>query len=222
MHNFYEQYQFGSFQCIIKQLLDSVFCHILNNKGFSKCNQSTLIIPGITKTPSNNCLKFGSTQIIDGSAITNCRCSQLGCTEIVTFWLLTASLHQAMRWRSSVIFGWKFASTNQKKNLVQGSDVSIKWNFCARPSDVISRENRCWRRGMSAVFSGYYTHGVLGIGWNLSIEQCVSFFFSHLVILVHVRTDFFSPLMATLAAKRNTFKVRTRYVTNTDFRISFI
>ena len=54
MHNFYEQYQFGSFQCIIKQLLDSVFCHILNNKGFSKCNQSTLIIPGITKTPSNN------------------------------------------------------------------------------------------------------------------------------------------------------------------------
>ena len=139
---------------------------------------STLIIPGITKTPSNNCLKFGSTQIIDGSAITNCRCSQLGCTEIVTFWLLIASLHQAMRWRSSVIFGWKFASTNQEKNLVQGSDVSIKWNFCARPSDVISRENRCWRRGKSAVFSGYYTHGVLGIGWNLSIEQCVSFFFT--------------------------------------------
>ena len=97
MHNFYEQYQFGSFQKIIKQLLDSVFCYILNNKGLGKYYQSTLIIPGITKTPSNNFLKFGSTQIIDGSAITKCRCSQLGCTEIATFRLLTASLYQAMR-----------------------------------------------------------------------------------------------------------------------------
>ena len=97
MHDFYEQYQFSSFQCIIKQLLDSAFCYILNNKGLGKCYQSTLIIPGITKTPSNNCLKFGSTQIIDRSAITKCRCSQLGCTEIARLRLLTAGLHQAMR-----------------------------------------------------------------------------------------------------------------------------
>ena len=53
---------------IIKQLLDSRgFCDILNNQGLGKCYQprpsarlatltSTLIIPHITKTPSNNCL----------------------------------------------------------------------------------------------------------------------------------------------------------------------
>ena len=104
-------------QCIIStNNINSVpfFCYILNNKGLGKCYQSTLIIPGITKTPATNCLKFGSTQIIDGSAITKCRCSQLGCTEIARLRLLTDCLHQAMRWRSSIIFGWKFASTNQK------------------------------------------------------------------------------------------------------------
>ena len=53
---------------IIKQLLDSRgFCDILNNQGLGKCYQprpsarlvtltSTMIIPHITKTPSNNCL----------------------------------------------------------------------------------------------------------------------------------------------------------------------
>ena len=155
MHNFYEQYQFGSFQCIIKQLLDSVFCHILNNKGFSKCNQSTLIIPGITKTPSNNCLKFASTQIIDGSAITNCRCSQLGCTEIATFWLtLLCNFWLKIRFNQSEV-----------------KPSSGQWR-------VISRENRCWRRGMSAVFSGYYTHGVLGIGLNFEYWTMCFFFFT--------------------------------------------
>ena len=56
---------FSSKQCIIKQLLDSVFCNILNNQGTGKCYQprpsarlitvtSSLIIPDITKTSSNN------------------------------------------------------------------------------------------------------------------------------------------------------------------------
>ena len=35
-----------------------------------------------------------------------------------------------------------------------GSDASSVWNFCARFSDVISRENQLWRREVSAVFSG--------------------------------------------------------------------
>ena len=33
------------------------------------------------------------------------------------------------------------------------TDTSLEWNFCARFSDVTSREDRRWRREMSAVFS---------------------------------------------------------------------
>ena len=46
-------------------------------------------------------------------------------------------------------------TTNQKHYPDQGSDASLVWNFCARFSDVIQRENQCQRRRMSAVFSGY-------------------------------------------------------------------
>ena len=62
---------FSSKQCIIKQLLDSVFGYIVNNQGLGKCYQlrllarlitltSTLIIPGITKTSSNDFLLSAS------------------------------------------------------------------------------------------------------------------------------------------------------------------
>ena len=58
---------FSSKQCIIKQLLDSVFSDVLNNQGLGKCHHSqpsarlitltsTLIILDVTKTSSNNCL----------------------------------------------------------------------------------------------------------------------------------------------------------------------
>ena len=46
-------------QCIIKQLLDSVFVIYgrIDCKGFGKCNQpQPSIIANITKTSSNNCL----------------------------------------------------------------------------------------------------------------------------------------------------------------------
>ena len=59
---------FSSKQCIlIKQLLDEVFCDILNNQVLGKFYQpkpsawlitltSPLIIPDVTKTSSTNCL----------------------------------------------------------------------------------------------------------------------------------------------------------------------
>jgi len=48
------------------------------------------------------------------------------------------------------------ASTNQKYLIpALGSDTSSVWNFYARFSDVILRENQWWRREMSAVLSGY-------------------------------------------------------------------
>ena len=56
--------------------------------------------------------------------------------------------------RVVVLIGWKFASNNQKHYPDLGSDASSVWNFCACFSDVISRGNRWWRRGMLAVFSG--------------------------------------------------------------------
>ena len=37
------------------------------------------------------------------------------------------------------------------------SDTSSVWNFCARFSDDISRENQLWRSEISAVFSGEMT-----------------------------------------------------------------
>ena len=43
--------------------------------------------------------------------------------------------------------------TNQKHYLDLGSDMSSVWKVCARSWDVISRENQCWRREMSALFS---------------------------------------------------------------------
>ena len=45
--------------------------------------------------------------------------------------------------------------TNQKHDPDPGSDASSVWNFCARFSDVIWRENYWWRREMLAVFLGY-------------------------------------------------------------------
>ena len=47
-----------------------------------------------------------------------------------------------------------FKQSRQKHYPDLRSDVSSVWSFCARFSDVISRGNRCWRREMSAVFSG--------------------------------------------------------------------
>ena len=63
--------EIAGFDCIIKQLLDSVFGYIVNNQGLGKCYQprlsarlitltSTLIIPDITKTSSNNFLLSAS------------------------------------------------------------------------------------------------------------------------------------------------------------------
>ena len=40
-------------------------------------------------------------------------------------------------------------------NPALGNDASSVRNFCNRFSDVISRGNQCWRREMSADFSGY-------------------------------------------------------------------
>ena len=54
----------------------------------------------------------------------------------------------------SAVIGWKIASTNQKHYPDLGSDTSSVWNFCARFSDVISRENQWWRHEMTAVFTG--------------------------------------------------------------------
>ena len=49
----------------------------------------------------------------------------------------------------------RFASTNQKHYPDLGSDTSSVWNFCARFSDVISREISGGIAKLSAVFSGY-------------------------------------------------------------------
>ena len=57
----------------------------------------------------------------------------------------------------------KFASTNQKLYLYLGSEASSVWNFCARFSDVNSRENQWWRREMSAVYSGYGSLSLVGV-----------------------------------------------------------
>ena len=53
-----------------------------------------------------------------------------------------------------LLIGCSKFSNSQKYYPDLGSDVSSVWSFCARFSDVISRGNRCWRREMSAVFSG--------------------------------------------------------------------
>ena len=168
MHNFYEQYQFGSFQCIIKQLLDSVFCHILNNKGFSKCNQSTLIIPGITKTPSNNCLKFASTQIIDGSAITNCRCSQLGCTEIATFWLtLLCNFWLKIRFNQSEV---KPSSGQWRVNKMEFLRSSLGRHFAGKPL-LASRNVGCFLR---LLYAWSFGNRLKPEYWTM----CIFFFFT--------------------------------------------
>ena len=67
-------------------------------------------------------------------------------------------------------------TTNQKHSPDLGSDTLSVWNFCLRSSDVIWRENQ-WRRGMSAVFSGFLVH-VLVKGEKLKrnkITTAVSF-----------------------------------------------
>ena len=64
-------FEIAGFDRIIKQLLYSVFGYIVNNQGLGKCYQprlsarlitltSTLIIPDITKTSSNNFLLSAS------------------------------------------------------------------------------------------------------------------------------------------------------------------
>ena len=54
-----------------------------------------------------------------------------------------------------VVAPGKFASANQKHYPDLESDTSSVWNYCARFSDVISRETR-WGRERSAVFSGRF------------------------------------------------------------------
>ena len=44
--------------------------------------------------------------------------------------------------------------TNQKHYPVLGNNASPVRNFCSRCTGVISRRNQCWRREMSADFSG--------------------------------------------------------------------
>ena len=41
------------------------------------------------------------------------------------------------------------------------------WNFCARFSDVIWRENQWWRRQISAVFSGWVLFSISQMRINL-------------------------------------------------------
>ena len=52
-----------------------------------------------------------------------------------------------------LLIGCSIFLTNQKHYLDLGSDMSSVWNFCSRSWDVISRENQCWCRKMSALFS---------------------------------------------------------------------
>ena len=64
---------FLSLQCIIKQLSDSVFviCKIINVSPSARLITltSTLIIPHITNTSSNNCLIFPLEQRLSGNII---------------------------------------------------------------------------------------------------------------------------------------------------------
>ena len=59
-------------------------------------------------------------------------------------------------WRHYLdLFGWKFASTNQKHYSQLGSGASPGWKFCPRFSDVISWGKQWWRREVSAAISGH-------------------------------------------------------------------
>ena len=79
MYDFHQQYQFRFLATVFviilfktmcnKTIIIFGFCDILTNQGLGKCYQprpsarlitltSTLIIPGITKTSSNNCLLY--------------------------------------------------------------------------------------------------------------------------------------------------------------------
>ena len=49
---------FSSKQCIIKTIITFSFCDILSNQGVSLTE--TLIILGITKNSSNNCLQLAT------------------------------------------------------------------------------------------------------------------------------------------------------------------
>ena len=77
-------------------------------------------------------------------------------------WETTAEI--PLLWRVTIqiwvvlLIGWKFASSNQKHYPDLEGDTSSWWNFCACFSDVISRENKWWRREMLAIFSGYKGH----------------------------------------------------------------
>ena len=72
-------------------------------------------------------------------------------------WCLTNELRNSMLMMRYYLdlFGWKFASTNQKHYSHLGSDASSVWKLCARFSDVISCGKQWWLREISAVFSGY-------------------------------------------------------------------
>ena len=48
----------------------------------------------------------------------------------------------------------KMCLTNEKHYTDLSSEASSVWNFCARFSDVISREEQWWRRETSVLFSG--------------------------------------------------------------------
>ena len=74
--------------------------------------------------------------------------------------------------RVVVLIGWKFASDNQKHYPDLGSDASSVWNFCTCFSDVISRGNWWWCRGMLVVFSGWRNHSCRVIICLLSNTGC--------------------------------------------------
>ena len=91
-------------------------------------------------------------------------------------------------WKRSI--GWKFSSTNKRHYPDLGSDTSSVWNFCARFSDVISRENQSgWRREASAVFRlEVYRQGWYGF------VAFLSFIYSQTLIIRVFECFFKSPL----------------------------
>ena len=60
-------------------------------------------------------------------------------------------------------------------------DTSSVWNFCARFSDVISRENQWWPRKMSAFFSGQRISSLN----NAVLINCLSFQIIHAVVDIY-------------------------------------
>ena len=74
--------------------------------------------------------------------------------------LLTKIIKLNLLFKVSSYLNSSFALTSGYLNLALnnpalGNNASSVRNFCNRFSDVISRGNQCWRREMSADFSGY-------------------------------------------------------------------